>query len=109
MNRSKTLCTLLLIVFYFGNFTVKAQDEEQELTWPKELETPNKSVITLYQPQLESFEANVLEGRMAITVKLRDRDLIYGAVWFKATLSTDLEKRTVLIENMKIEKSHFRI
>ena len=107
MNRSKTLCTLLLIVFYFGNFTVKAQDEEQELTWPKELETPNKSVITLYQPQLESFEANVLEGRMAITVKLRDRDLIYGAVWFKATLSTDLEKRTVLIENMKIEKSHF--
>jgi len=107
MKNFKALSTLLMLVFLLGNYTVKAQDEEQELSWPKEIETPNKSVITLYQPQFNSFKENILEGRMAITVKLGERDLIYGAVWFKATLSTNLDDRTVLIENMQIEKSHF--
>ncbi len=107
MNRLKTLFSLLLIVFHLGNYTIKAQGDEPELTWPKEIETSNKSVITLYQPQLESFKENILEGRMAITVKLGDKNLIYGAVLFKAMLSTNLDKRTVLIKNMKIEKSYF--
>ena len=107
MNRLKTLFSLLLIVFHLGNYMVKAQEDEPELTWPKELVTSNKSVITLYQPQLESFEGNILEGRMAVTVKLAKKDLIFGALWFKATMSTDKENRTVLLEKMQILKTYF--
>ena len=35
--------------------------------WPRELDTP-KGVLTIYQPQPEKFEDNVLDGRAAISL-----------------------------------------
>jgi len=107
MKKIKILSTLFLFIFICGNYTIAAQEAAAEFTWPKELETNNKSVITLYQPQLESFEGNLLEGRMAVTVKLAEKNLIFGALWFKATMSTDKENRTVLLEKMEILKTYF--
>ena len=98
---------LLLFVFLFGNFTSNADESEPKYSWPMEIESEDGFVTTLYQPQLESFEANVLEGRMAVTIKPKDKEMIFGAVWFKARMSTDTENRTVLLENMDIIKTHF--
>ena len=97
-----TLLTLLLI-----SQLAIAQETENGYSWPLEMETKDGSVITLYQPQLESFDANILEGRMAITIKPKEKDMVFGAVWFKANVSTDTENRTVLLEKMHIEKTHF--
>ena len=107
MKKIKILSAILFVVFLFVNNTITSQKKDVEFTWPKELVTSNKSVITLYQPQLESFEGNILEGRMAVTVKLAKKDLMFGALWFKATMSTDKGNRTVLLEKMQVLKTYF--
>jgi hypothetical protein len=88
-------------------FFAGAQEDENQLSWPIEIESDEGFVTTLYQPQLESFEANILEGRMAVTIKPPEKEMIFGAVWFKARMSTDLDNRTVLLEKMSIIKTHF--
>ncbi len=98
----------IAIVILFGACLMAgAQEDENQLTWPIEIESEGGFVTTLYQPQLESFEANILEGRMTVTIKPPEKEMIFGAVWFKARMSTDLDKRTVLLEKMGIIKTHF--
>jgi hypothetical protein len=94
---------ILLNVGYFA----LAQEEDSQITWPREVETENKAIITLYQPQLESFENNKLIGRMAISVKAVDQGLVFGAIWFSATLITDLEKRIAVLDELDITQTHF--
>ncbi len=96
-----------LAVFLFGIFLLPAQDDETQLAWPREIETEKGSVITLYQPQLESFENNILIGRMAISVKPTEKELIFGAIWFSARLITDLENRIAVLDEMNITQTHF--
>ena len=81
-------------------------DDDTGLHWPKEI-VKDKTTVTLYQPQYDSFKNNLLEGRMALSVKAKDKETVFGALWFKASLATDLEERTVVIENLDIEKIYF--
>ena len=100
--------TFFIAVILFGaSLMVGAQEEAMQLAWPIEIESEDGLVTTLYQPQLESFEANILEGRMAVTIKPLEKEMIFGAVWFKARMSTDLDNRTVLLEKMDIIKTYF--
>ncbi len=97
-----TICFILSVL----NNGLHSQNDEMGKKWPIEIESKGY-VTTLYQPQLEAFKDNILEGRMAITIKPSDKDMIFGAVWFKAKMSTDLDSRTVLLEKMDILRTHF--
>ena len=81
-------------------------DEETGFQWPKEI-VKKKTTVTLYQPQYDAFNDNILEGRMALSVTKKGEEPIFGALWFKARLATDLEERTAVIENIDIEKVYF--
>lgn len=98
--------SVVLILIFIGLKT-NAQDAEKKYSWPIEIEANEELNITLYQPQLESFEKNTLEGRMAVTIKPKEKDMIFGAVWFTATVITDTENRTVLLDKMHIGNTHF--
>lgn len=102
-----TFVTTLLSFLLFFSMDFKAQESDLKLEWPLEITSKKGHVTTLYQPQLESLKSNILEGRMAVTIKPTDKDIIFGALWFKARLSTDTEKRTVVLEEMDIVKTHF--
>ncbi len=93
-----TLITVLVSTFTFAS--------EGELTWPREIETVGYT-ITMYQPQLESFEQNILEGRMAISIKPKEKDMVFCAAWFKAKIDTDLDNRTATLGKVEITKIHF--
>jgi len=97
--------TLIMLMSSF--IMLFAQDEEPGFDWPREIETKKGSVITLYQPQLETFENNNLIGRMAISVKVPDKDLIFGAIWFEAKLLTDLDTRIAVLDEINITQTHF--
>ncbi len=107
MKKKIAYLILFLFVFLSGSFAADANEADKKYTWPIEIESADKFVTTLYQPQLESFEANVLEGRMAVTIKPAENDMIFGALWFKARMTTDMDNRTVLLEKMEIVKTHF--
>lgn len=101
------IITIILAFVLATTQSTKADNKGLELNWPIEIESDNGIITTLYQPQLESFKDNILEGRMALTIKPKDKDLIFGALWFRATMSTDLENRIVVLEKMHILKTHF--
>ena len=97
------LLSLFIVLMVFP--TAFAQ-EEKEFHWPKEI-VKDKSTVTLYQPQYDGFKNNILEGRMALSIKIKDKEPMFGALWFKARLQTDLEERTAVIENLGIERVYF--
>ena len=112
MKNIRIIINLFVVLLVFTNFQINAQesksdDSNTEFSWPIEIESEKGFVTTLYQPQLDSFENNILEGRMAVTVKPPEKEMIFGAIWFKATMATDLDSRTVLLEKMSIINTHF--
>ena len=89
---------LVLPIFIFA--------QETDFYWPRDIET-SKATITLYQPQLESFHQDTLEGRMAVSINPLESDILFCAVWFKARLSTDLDARIARLEELVIPRVHF--
>ncbi|MCK5705732.1 MAG: hypothetical protein KAI29_31500, partial [Cyclobacteriaceae bacterium] len=96
---------VLAIVFITFNLS-NGQDQDTELTWPREIESL-ANTITIYQPQLESFKNNILEGRMAISIKPKNEDMLFCAAWFSAKMDTDLDSRLVTLDKLSITKVHF--
>ena len=95
-----TIVTLLLCISA-GLFAQK-----NSLSWPREIEA-NNHLITLYQPQPETFKGNILTGRMALSIKNNKGEMIFGALWYEARLATDFEERTATMEKMTIIKVKF--
>lgn len=81
MQKKIYLLSILISLFTLLSVNLIAEETDTKLSWPLEIESKDGYVTTLYQPQLESFEANVLEGRMAVTIKPPKKELIFGAVW----------------------------
>ncbi|HYQ56055.1 MAG TPA: hypothetical protein VEP89_01825, partial [Draconibacterium sp.] len=98
--------TLRLICLFLATLTAFAANSEEKLVWPREIEATG-NVITLYQPQLESLNGNMLDGRMAVSVKTKDDEMIFGALWFSATLLTDMENRTADLVKLEIPMLKF--
>ncbi|MGI9547864.1 MAG: hypothetical protein ACR2MM_11530 [Flavobacteriaceae bacterium] len=92
----------ILLLFTLFGFS----QETEVLTWPRVIEKGNHT-INLYQPQLETLEGNKLKGRMALSVKDSEENIIFGALWFSVRLATDLESMTAVLESMNISKIKF--
>lgn len=107
MNITLKYLSIFLIALLFTGFSTRMYEPDTNLSWPIELTAENGFVTTLYQPQLKSFEDNILEGRIAFTLKPANEDIIFGAFWFKAWLESDLDTRVVILEELEIEKIHF--
>lgn len=96
--------TFLLSLLFLTPSIIFSQ--EDELTWPREIET-KEGVVTIYQPQIDSFSEDTLQGRMAISIKPAEGEMIFCAAWIKAGMSTDLDERTVTLESIEIPKVNF--
>ncbi|GAA5784041.1 hypothetical protein [Chitiniphilus shinanonensis] len=83
--------------------------------WPRHYTVDNVPV-TLHLPQLDSWEGNVLSGRIAVALKTgtaRDREgkshdvLTYGVLWFTARTETDKAARTATLRDVQISRVSF--
>jgi hypothetical protein len=99
------LLTSVLFVIFISLSIINAQ-EKKDLAWPREFDS-EFGEITVYQPQLESFKDNILEGRMAVSIKPKEKDMLFCAAWFKAKMDTDLDSRLVTLDQLEITKIHF--
>lgn len=80
-----------------------------EISWPQEVKSDDGAVVLIYQPQIETFSNNTLEGRAAVSVKTpANKNVpVFGAVWFKAKIDTDFSTRTAIIRNIEISDVRF--
>jgi hypothetical protein len=90
-----------------GTFTLSAH--AQDVSWPQQLEAENGSVVLIYQPQIEEFTGNSLEGRAAVSVKMPASNNVpmFGAIWFEARIDTDRDARTAIIRDVNIADVRF--
>ena len=109
MNRIFTIVILLLInsISVFSDETADRQSQ----SWPRNLEIENgklNGILTIFQPQLESFTGTAINARAAFSLTLKDeKEPVFGVLWLKAKVATDREKRTVKLLQLNVTKAAF--
>ena len=100
VDRSQEDMTLQKILTLFLLIVAASAAHTQEITWPQELTADDGSVILIYQPQVEGFDGNAIEGRAAVSVRRPTSGdaPVFGAMWLAARIDTDRDTRTGSIE-----------
>jgi hypothetical protein len=98
IRRFSTLLVLLVVL-------PAAMPAFATLEWPQEITAPEGTIV-VYQPQPESLAGNVLSGRAAISLELKDRaEPIFGAMWFTAKIDTDRDADTAIVRDVRVERA----
>ena len=75
--------------------------------WPRQASIDGTSV-TVYQPQVESWQNNQLTGRAAVSLQDQASPTpIFGVVWLTSRTEVDKETHQVSLEDMKVAKVNF--
>lgn len=89
--------TMLIFLLFYSTSTFAN-------TWPQEITAPSGTII-VYQPQPESLSGNLLQGRAAMSLELKDKsEPIFGAFWFSANIDTNGDEDIALVRNVKVTK-----
>ena len=75
--------------------------------WPRQLQLSN-ATLTLYQPQVESWQGNQLDFRAAVAAKAQGANAeIFGVIWGSARTEVDRVARRVTLEDLRLTRSNF--
>lgn len=78
-----------------------------DVGWPREVKD-GQNTITVYQPQVESWDGNLLESRSAVSVSTPAAPTpTFGVVWFTARTDVDKQTRTVTLQDLDITRASF--
>jgi len=89
----------------FQNISVA---QVSNISYPRDITLSTGEVITIYQPQPETFSGNTITGRSALSIrKTANDEPVFGAVFYEATISTDKENRVAQVESLKITNAKF--
>jgi hypothetical protein len=92
---------IAVIILLFQGASVLASD------WPREIDSP-QGLITIYQPQIDSFKGNSMSARAAISVTAKDAaEPVFGAVWLDCRVLTDRPTHTVRVQDVKVTQMKF--
>ncbi len=106
MKYNKALTALACTLILAAAIPTPAQDEGEK-DWPKMVEAMGAS-ITMYQPQIDSWEGNTFEARAAVSVVgSAGKAPVFGAVWISGHFTTDKATRTVSFYDVTIPAVRF--
>ena len=91
MNRRILLIILISVAAIGMASTVIAADTDN---WPQVMEGQSFTV-TMYEPQIDSWEGNTFEARAAVSVVEGDDPPVFGAVWISGRFEVDRDTRMV--------------
>ncbi|RIW14475.1 hypothetical protein D0X99_13020 [Algoriphagus lacus] len=98
MNTNRTKAVLCLVFLLLIQSTSYAQ-----INWPKDIFAKGGARITVYQPQPETLNGNIIKGRAAFSAEeTPGSELVFGVFWYSATMMTDRDDRTLTLESIKI-------
>ena len=89
--------SILGMALLFSSFAIAQED------WPRIINASDGTVIKMYQPEPESFSANVLKFRSAISVtETGHTEPIFGTFWAISKVQTDRDNRQLGIESLSV-------
>ena len=96
----------LVFLFFVGLVSVSTVSA-QEGGWPREIET-GQGLITIYQPQPDSMDGNVLNARSAFSILPTGSEAqIFGVVWFESKLTRGVTSGELVIKDLSVADVHF--
>jgi len=106
MKRKFYCAILLILLFYLRQEKVFSQ--ASNISFPKEITASTGEIITIYQPQPESISGNEITGRSALSIRKTAKDEpVFGAIFYKAMVSTDKDTRLADLQSLKITNAKF--
>lgn len=90
--RSNRLRSLVFASLLAASLAVAgaASAARSDTAWPHEFKTSKGTILTIYEPQLESLQGDRLMGHAACSVKAASgSEPIFGVFWFTATVKND--------------------
>jgi hypothetical protein len=100
------LGALLFNVAFAAPAAKTASPGADEPTWPQVISS-GKAKLTVYQPQLDSWDGYTLLGRAAVEATAADGKATYGIVEFSAHTLVDKATRWVALDQYQIIKADF--
>ncbi len=98
----KTILSLFIAIIF--QLTLSAQDSS--MYWPKQI-VLDDYVLTVYAPESEKLENNILDGRAAFSLYDKQHLPIFGAMWFRCRVLTDVAKNEVYFEDIQVVNANF--
>ncbi|WP_413294468.1 hypothetical protein ACLSU7_05040 [Bdellovibrio sp. HCB185ZH] len=89
-----------------ANKESKEQTAPSTVTWPRDVETAEKEKITVFQPQVESLDNNVITARAAFKYQKDGKDS-YGSFQLKASTLIDKVDDTLTLQTIKVTDLQF--
>ena len=94
---------LVAVMMLALSVTLKAQS-----AWPKDISLSSGAVVTIYQPQPESFSGNKITGRAAVSIKKTSKaEPIFGAIFYTAMITTDKNNRMAELDSLDVTNAKF--
>lgn len=94
--------TILIIVL----FSKLAIAQPKESYWPKQIEADG-IVITIYSPEPEGYENNILNARAAFSIFDKAHLPVFGAMWFRCLVQTNVKDNEVYYTNIELVNAQF--
>jgi hypothetical protein len=79
----------------------------EELSWPRDLDIQS-GILTMYQPQVDTLEGDILSFRAAVAYKDdKGSEPVFGASWFESRVEIDRETRVVHMVELTVSDTRF--
>jgi hypothetical protein len=76
-------------------------------TWPREMDT-EMGKLTIYQPQPEKFDNNMLQGRAAVSLLQKgEKEPTFGVFWFSCRVDTDRDAGTAMLRDIVVTQARW--
>jgi hypothetical protein len=95
-----------VISFLFILFSNPLFAQEATKYWPKQMEVDG-IVITIYAPEPEEFENNMLNARAAFSIFDKVHLPVFGAMWFSCQVHTNVKTNEVYFTDIRLENASF--
>jgi len=104
MSRLVRLSLICLVAILSPTAALPA---EEDFGWPRQIDH-EKGTLIIYQPQIETFEANDLTSRAAFSITVPEAtEPVFGVIWLTARTSTNRDNRTVDILDIDATQLRF--
>ena len=104
-NLERVMMQRIVILFFVAISSVlpiRAED-----SWPKVIDF-EQGTLTIYQPQADSYENDVLEGRAAVSwTESAGGAPIFGAVWLTMRVEVNRDERMVYVRRLEVPEVRF--